>query len=252
MTNLIETPARPAGRLEAAQSEDRAGKSPPGPPKARGPRRPPTRRLLLLAGLVSALLHLLILWAVRVPAPGSPAAATEVRVDFESVVPVPPETATPPEAPADESREPEPRVAERPPPAVETPEVPIARPRPSEAAPDARTIRPTTLGTPLAPLTATPGGIGRRATPVDARRLEIMRAESLLAARLADLPGAGVPEEPELGLADGGGVTVPIPWGGFLPDDMEDGAWRRERCTGGGGEEDDKPGEAEARRSGCD
>lgn len=252
MTNLIETPERAAVRLEAPLSGETAGNDPAGPPKARGPWRPPTRRLLLLAGLASALVHLLFLWAVRVPAPGRPPAATEVRVDFEPVVPARPETAPPPGAPAAESRQPDPRVAERPAPVVDTPEVPIARPRPSEAAPDARTIRPTTLGTPLAPLTATPGGIGRRTTPVDARRLEIMRAESLLAARLADLPGAGVPEEPEVGLAEGGGVTVPIPWGGFLPDDMEDGAWRRERCTGEGGEEDDKPGEGEARRSGCD
>lgn len=252
MTNLIETPERAAVRLEAPLSGETAGNDPAGPPKARGPWRPQTRRLLLLAGLASALVHLLFLWAVRVPAPGRPPAATEVRVDFEPVVPARPETAPPPGAPAAESRQPDPRVAERPAPVVDTPEVPIARPRPSEGAPEIRTIPPTTLLAPLTPLEGTPGGIERRSSPADARRTAIARAESLLASRLADLPGAGVPREPSVGLAEDGGVTVPIPWGGFVPENRVDRVWREERCAGKDADEADKAGEGEARRSQCD
>ena len=85
---------------------------------------------------------------------------------------------------------------------------------------------------PLTPLEGTPGGIERRSAPVDARRIEIQRAESLLASRLADLPGAGVPREPSVGLAEGG-ITVPVPWGGFVPEDRKDRVWRKERCAGG-------------------
>ena len=115
-----------------------------------------------------------------------------------------------------------------------------------------RTIPPTTLLAPLAPLEGTPGGIGRRSVPVDARRVAIQRAESLLASRLADLPGAGVPRDPSVGLAEGGGITVPIPWGGFVPEDRKDRVWREERCAGKDADRADKPGEAEARRSQCD
>jgi hypothetical protein len=82
--------------------------------------------------------------------------------------------------------------------------------------------------------------------------MEIQRAESLLAARLAGLPGAGVPREPSPGLAEGGGVIVPIPWGGFIPENRKDRVWREERCAGKDADEADKPGEGEARRSQCD
>lgn len=130
-------------------------------------------------------------------------------------------------------------------------ELPIVRPGPSRGT-LIRTIPPTTLLGPLAPLEATPGGVGRRTTPVGARRMEIQRAESLLFSRLAGLPGAGVPEQPSAGLAEGGGVTVPVPWGGFVPEDRKDRVWREERCAGKDADEADKPGEREARSSQCD
>ena len=98
---------------------------------------------------------------------------------------------------------------------------------------------------------STPGGIERRSAPVDARRIEIQRAESLLASRLADLPGAGVPRETSVGLAEGG-ITVPVPWGGFVPEDRKDRVWRKERCAGGDADGADKPGEREAREAQCD
>lgn len=256
MTNLTETPG-PTTRRRSLPGPDRlSGRAVDGGATPRGPRsrRPPTRRLLLLAGVASGLVHLLLLWAVRVPAPDAPRPGTEVRVRFEPVVPARPETAPAPEAPAEGAGEPAAEVdapAARPP-IVEAPEIPIARPRPSPRAPDSRTIPPTTLRAPLTPLVATPGGIGRRTSTVDARRIEIMRAESLLASRLADLPGAGVPEDPSAGLAEGGGVTIPIPWGGFIPENRKEGVWREERCSGRDADEADKPGEGEARGSQCD
>lgn len=254
MPNLTETPERTTRRRGFPASEPPRGRAVNGraapPARAGGARRPPSRRLVLLAVAASALAHLLLLWAIRVPTTGTPRPGTEIRILFEPVVPAEPETATPPEAPAEAAEEPE-EPADRSP-TAESPVVPIARPRPSERAPDMRTIPSTTLGAPLTPLEATPGGIARRTTPVDARRLEIMRAESLLASRLADLPGAGVPEEPTIGLAEGGGVTVPVPWGGFIPENRKDGVWREERCSGKDADEADKPGEGEARGSQCD
>ena len=203
---------------------------------------------LLLAGAV----HLLLLWTLRLSVPRPAPPAGDVTVIFDPVVPARPEAGEAPEAPAGQAEGP----ATEPPrgvaPRVEVPEAPIARPRPSPGAPATRTIPPTTLLAPLAPLEGTPGGIGRRSAPVDARRMEIQRAESLLASRLADLPGAGVPREPSIGLAEGGGITVPIPWGGFVPEDRKDRVWREERCAGKDADEADKPGEAEARNAQCD
>lgn len=255
MPNLTESPERttlrrsfPAGEAARGPAETESA-APPG----RGSSRPPSRRLVLLAVAASAVAHLLLLWAVRVPTPGAPRLSPEVSVVFEPITPTRPETATAPEAPAEGAEEPS-GVAEDPsvsPPIVEPSEVPIARPRPSERAPDVRTISPTTLRAPLTPLEATPGGIGRRTTAPDARRMAILRAESLMASRLADLPGAGVPEEPSIGLAEGG-LTVPVPWGGFIPENRKDGVWREERCSGKDADGADKPGEAEARRSQCD
>lgn len=202
----------------------------------------------MLAGAV----HLLLLWTLRLPLPGPAPRAGEITVSFEPVVPARPEAGEAPEAPASQVEEPATEPPRRAAPVVEAPETPIARPRPSAGAPAIRTIPPTTLLAPLAPLEGTPGGIGRRSAPADARRVAIQRAESLLASRLAELPGAGVPREPSLGLAESGGITVPIPWGGFVPEDRKDRVWREERCAGKDAEEADKPGEAEARRSQCE
>ncbi|MGH7572506.1 MAG: hypothetical protein ACREMK_11785 [Gemmatimonadota bacterium] len=257
MPNLIETPERTTDRRDVL-----IGESPGREPGARrstkvaprgGPRRPPFRRLLLLAVAVAGAVHLLLLWWVRVPVSPSSRAGTEVMAILEPAVPARPETAPPPEAPSEPADEPVPERADALPRSLvsEPPAVPIARPRPSQRAPDMRTIPPTTLTAPLTPLEGTPGGIFRRTTPSDTRRTAIVRAESLLAARLADMPGAGVPEEPSIGLAEGG-ITVPIPWGGFVPEDRKDRVWRAERCSGEGADEADKPGEGEARRSQCD
>lgn len=257
MSNLIESP-RPTTRRRDAPVRDphegRATGPTPTPPARAGPRRAPFGRLLLLAVAVSAAGHLLLLWAGRMPRTAPPQPRTELTVVFEPVTPAAPETVPPEieEGPVEETPAAAAPGEVRPqPPAAERPEV-IAPPRAAERAPETRTIAPTTLRAPLAPLEGTPGGIGRRTAPVDERRLEIMRAESLLAARLADLPGAGVPEEPSIGLAEGGGVTVPIPWGGFVPENRKDGAWRAERCAGEDADQADKPGEAEARQSQCD
>lgn len=207
-------------------------------------------------------LHVLLLWTVRFPMSGTARTAPEVTAVLEPIVPARPETEEGPTTPAAEAKPPaDERIDARPAPLGQAPErvVPderpetrIARPQLSERAPEMRTIAPTTLRAPLTPLEATAVGIRRRTAPVDERRMEILRAESLLASRLADLPGVGVPADPSMGLAEGGGVTVPIPWGGFIPGNRTDEVWREERCSGKDDDEADKPGEQEARRSQCD
>ncbi|MGH7549179.1 MAG: hypothetical protein ACREK3_00310 [Gemmatimonadota bacterium] len=258
MANLTESPERTTDRRDVPVRQTPGGR--PGVRRSTtaarggGTRRPPFKRLLLLAVAVAASVHLLLLWAVRVPMAPSSRPGTEVTAIFEPVVPTRPETEAPSEAPSEPTDEPVRESAEALPsrsPIIERPAVPIARPRPSEQAPELRTIPPTTLTAPLTPLEATPGGIRRRTSTPDARRTAIIRAESLLAARLRDLPGAGVPEEPSIGLAEGG-LTVPIPWGGFVPENRKDRVWREERCSGKDADEADKPGEADARRSQCD
>jgi hypothetical protein len=136
------------------------------------------------------------------------------------------------------------------------PETEIPQPAMSPEAPVTRTIPPTTLNAltePTQPLIIKPAGIGRRTPPVDARRLAIARAESLVNSRLATLPGAGTPEPKRpIALAEDGGVAVVIPWPGFLPADRYDAVWRADRCRKTDrGDDDDKPGEAEARRAQC-
>ena len=222
------------------------------PPARVRPPRPSYRRWLAIALVLAGALHVLLLWVVDLPVPRPSPRAGEVTVISEPVVTARPEVGEAPEPPAKSAE----RLPAEPPgratPVTLPPETPIARPRPSERAPEVRTIPPTTLLAPLTPLEATPGGIGRRSAPVDARRIEIQRAESLLISRLADLPGAGVPREPSVGLAEDGGITVPVPWGGFVPEDRKDRVWREERCAGKDADEVDKPGEGEARRSQCD
>lgn len=246
--HVTETPERVDRRPPRRPSETAATRA---PSRIRAPRPSGGRRLavaLVLAGAV----HLLLLSTVRLPVPRPAPRAGEVAVSFEPIAPARPETAEvaePPAGPAEAATAVRPRRA---PPVALLPETPIAWPRASEEAPRLRTIPPTTLLAPLAPLEGTPGGVGRRSAPVDARRLEIQRAESLLTSRLAGLPGAGVPHEPAVGLAEGGGVTIPVPWGGFVPEDRKDGVWREERCAGKDADQADKPGEAEARNAQCD
>lgn len=131
---------------------------------------------------------------------------------------------------------------------------PIRTPVPGDSPdrPTEETIPSTTLlelrGAPL-PLVTTETGIARRTVDRDPARLTRARAESILAVRF----GTPVASEPtELGpttLANGG-VTIAIPWQGFVRDDRKDDVWRKERCEGGP-EKADKPGESEAKSAQC-
>jgi hypothetical protein len=134
---------------------------------------------------------------------------------------------------------------------VETP-IPVIRESPVAA--EETTIPSTALtevrGATL-PLVVSPGGgIARRRLERTPEQIAIARAESLLVARMA---GIAVVEERDIGaigLANGG-ITLAIPWQGFLPADRRDGAWRKERCSEDGDGESDKAGEGEARRAQC-
>lgn len=155
-------------------------------------------------------------------------------------------------APASES-DPFPPRSERPSARIETP--PIRTPVPGDAAarPVEETIPSTALlelrGAPL-PLTATETGIARRTVDPDPARLARARAESILAVRF----GTPVVEPPpSLGptsLAEGG-VTLAVPWQGFVREDRRDDVWREERCRGGR-DASDKPGESEAKSAQCE
>jgi hypothetical protein len=104
------------------------------------------------------------------------------------------------------------------------------------------------------PLIATPYGIGRRPVVRDQARITRMRAESLVNAMIASVIEVKPPMRAgPLSFPQGGGVSIPVPWGGFVRDDRDDETWREERCSGGGdSDEGDKPGEEEARGSQCD
>ncbi len=95
------------------------------------------------------------------------------------------------------------------------------------------------------------GGLGGRRLGRTDEQLAIARAESLLVERLAGIAVVERHDTGKVGLANGG-VTVAIPWGGFLPADRNDEEWRGERCSGGGDGDSDKAGEGEARRAQCD
>jgi hypothetical protein len=94
------------------------------------------------------------------------------------------------------------------------------------------------------------GGIGRRRLERTPEQIATARAESLLFARMADIAVAERQDTGTVGLANGG-VTLAIPWSGFLPADRRDSEWRKERCSGDGGGDSDKAGESEARRAQC-
>lgn len=221
-------------------------------------KREPRRRergLFRIALGVAAAVHAILLWVVVIP-------DSRTALEPTPLVVIPQAAEAPPRAlprPAPESAgktlPPEPERADRSP-AVQAPrDAPLGTPPPRwvarRSAPLDRTIPPTTLGAfeaAVQPLIVTPTGIGRR--PPDPRRMAIMRAESLLDARLASLPGTRRRDPGAIGLANGG-VTVAVPWGGFLPADRKDGTWREERCRGKDSGEADKAGEGEARRAQC-
>ena len=102
------------------------------------------------------------------------------------------------------------------------------------------------------PLVVLPGGgVGGRRLGRTPEQLAIARAESLLVARLAGIAVVERRDTGAVGLANGG-ITVAIPWPGFLPANRSDEKWREERCSGGGDGDSDKAGEGEARRAQCD
>lgn len=95
------------------------------------------------------------------------------------------------------------------------------------------------------------GGIGRRRLERTPGQIAAARAESLLFARMTGIAVAERRDTGAVGLTNGG-VTLAIPWQGILPADRRDGEWRRKRCSGEGGGDDDKAGESEARGAQCD
>jgi hypothetical protein len=102
----------------------------------------------------------------------------------------------------------------------------------------------------VVPLVATPYGIGRR--PRDEARIARMRAESLVNAMIASVVEVKPPVKAgPVSFPEGGGVSIPIPWGGFVRGDRDDETWREERCRGDEKEKGDKAGEEEARQGQC-
>jgi hypothetical protein len=208
-------------------------------------------RSFRLAVVTSAAIHVVALLMLSIP--GS--RTSDDRLDDSDLLLVPMAVSQPrqtaPEAPAQQLDDAAPR--ETPPVQLD---IEIPQPAMSPAAPLTRTIPPTTLNAltePTQSLIVKPAGIGRRTSHIDAKRLAIARAESLLTSRLASLPGAGTPKPKRpIDLAEDGGVTVVIPWSGFLPADRYDEIWRADRCRDTDRDNDaDKPGEAAARRAQC-
>ncbi|HUP19233.1 MAG TPA: hypothetical protein VM778_04675 [Gemmatimonadota bacterium] len=157
-----------------------------------------------------------------------------------------------------ERRRPEPAAPREASPASETPAATpiVATPVESPHAPETETIAPTALralAAPIQPLEVAPDGRIRPRTlgEPDPRALAIARAESIVHARLADIGVKSRRDRGSIYLAEGGGVTIEIPWQGFVREDRKDEVWRRERCAGEDGEKADKPGEAEGRASQC-
>lgn len=213
------------------------------------PRARPSRRRWAGVVLGSAALHAVILGTVSIPGTAPPARPETVLLLPRVATVEPPETRIVPEPAETEPADP-PSTAPEPTPSAGPP---AAAPRPTRGAPVERTIPPSTLralrNAPL-PLVAGPGGIRRREPVVDARAAARARADSLLSARIADLPGVSPRDPGAVGLANGG-VTVEIPWGGFVRGDRSDHVWRSERCGGKGDGKADKPGEGAARSAQC-
>lgn len=207
------------------------------------------RRGLARAVVVALAVHAALLLSLRLPAgPGRPASGPLVLVPqpVEIERPAPDRRLVDPRAPAGEGAAAE---IERP---ADRPGPPIPAIRESASARRETTIPSTALGelrAAILPLVASGNGIGRRWLERTPEEIAFARAESLLFARMADLV---VParEIGAIGLANGG-ITVAIPWQGFLPANRHDESWRAERCAGSGDADGDKAGEGEARRAQC-
>ena len=221
----------------------------------------PHRRLFWWAAAVAAGIHALLLWLVVLPSAGPRDPLGRIFVHPQPMVVDRPASARPdlseaPETPIEERSEeqrPTRPAAERI--AEEVPMTGVRVPTASAGAPEAETIAETgltALRSAVLPLEATGYGIARRTVERDPERIAHMRAESLL----NEMVASAVEIKPRrkagpFGFPEGGGVSIPIPWGGFVRDDREDETWREERCRGKGDGKADKPGEAEGRRGQC-
>lgn len=213
------------------------------------------RRRLPPAILAALAAHAIALLFLRVPAgpergPSGPLAIVPRPVAFEQ--PAERRGAAPEEPAGPGSRTgagapPRARSAD----AVEATPIPAIRASPGAA--EEATIPSTALTELRAaalPLVPVEGGIGRRRIERSPEKLAIARAESLLLARMAGIAVAEPRDIGAVGLANGG-ITIAVPWQGFLPANRRDGAWRKERCEGGDGGDDDKAGKGEARGAQC-
>lgn len=216
--------------------------------RARAGRHERWRRGLARAVAVALAIHATVLLSLRLPAErGRPTSGPLLLVPRPAEVlrPTPERRLAGPDAVAEAGASAPPVPSERAGPSIPTI-------RESRAARTETTIPATTLielrGATL-PLVATGTGVGRRRLERTEAQIATARAESLLYARMAGLV-VPVREVGAIGLANGG-ITVAIPWQGFLPADRRDEAWRAERCAGGDDGEADKAGEAEARSAQC-
>jgi len=180
--------------------------------------------------------------AIRIETPPDEPAFLELR---GAETPAERESATPTAAPLPET-DPTPEPPD---------EVPIRTPVAGDpvARPVEETIPPTALlamrSAPL-PLVATETGIARRTVDPDPRRLVRARAESILSARFETPVAESSPTAGPATLSRDGGVTISVPWGGFVREDRKEDVWRSERCEKESS--GDKPGEAEAKSAQCE
>ena len=219
--------------------------------RTRSHSRPTGRRRLWLAVAVALVAHAVVLFFVRLP-------SEPAREAGGPLVVVPRLTEVGPAAERGPSVLEEPgrgtgegRVA--PAPAREVEATPIPAIRESHAAAEETTIPSTALTELRAaalPLVPTEAGIGRRRIERSPEEIAFARAESLLMARMMGIAVAEARDIGAVGLANGG-ITLAIPWPGFLPADRQDSEWRRQRCEEGDGDDGDKAGEGEARRAQC-
>lgn len=229
------------------------------------PHRPPLRRLRAVALLAALLLHVGALLFVPFPvaSPGDDVVTLLIPTQSEEIPPslIAPDVASGLAAPAAAEAGPDAGAqggATRtglvsPPVAAAIPFLPGRGAAPGAPAPTTEEraaltdARAATL-----PLVVRPGGgIGGRSLARTPEQIAIARAESLLVARLAGIAVVERRDTGTVGLANGG-ITLAIPWPGFLPGNRGDEKWREERCSEGGNGDSDKAGEGEARGAQCE
>lgn len=219
--------------------------------RTRSHRRPTGRRRLWLAIAFALVAHAVILVSVRLPAGPEPRTGgpLEIVPQLTDVGRATERRLSALEEPGRGTGEGAVALA----PAREVEATPIPAIRESPAAAEETTIPATALTELRAaalPLVPTEAGIGRRRIERSPDEVGFARAESLLMARMLGIAVAEARDIGAVGLANGG-ITLAIPWAGFLPADRRDGEWRRQRCEEGDGDDEDKAGEGEARRARC-